>query len=113
MPSDAHPGAPIDLAYLAAQTMGDTALTADLLALFVAQTERLAPAIGRGEGHALHTLAGAALAIGARALGEALREAEARLARGEAIDPAGLSAAIAAARDHAVVVLAETRTASC
>lgn len=54
----------LDLPYLARQTFGDRALERDLLALFDQQCVRLRPAVAEG-GEALHTLKGAARALGA------------------------------------------------
>lgn len=61
---------PIDLAHLARQTMGDEALKAEVLAMFVEQAGALCDQIAaeaepRARGDLLHRLNGSARAIGA------------------------------------------------
>lgn len=54
----------LDLAHLARQTFDDRGLEREVLALFDQQCVRLLPAVAGG-GEALHTLKGAARAVGA------------------------------------------------
>lgn len=60
---------PIDLAHLAAQTMGDKALEIEVLQLFARQARQVMKEIVEGEStpraQAAHRLKGAALAVGA------------------------------------------------
>jgi HPt (histidine-containing phosphotransfer) domain-containing protein len=123
MPDDAWDGeaqpasgeAPLlDRAFLEAQTFGDAALAAELLALFREQCGRLVPVIadaGRGaheRADAAHTLRGAAQALGARRLAGLAARLEAALA--EAAD-AGRTGALAVALGRAAeATLAEAAT---
>jgi len=72
----------IDWAYLSRQTMGDVALEAELLALFETQAAEFcgklaAAASDKARLDLVHTLKGAARAIGAFALGDAAEDYEA------------------------------------
>jgi HPt (histidine-containing phosphotransfer) domain-containing protein len=71
----------IDRAELAAQTFGDAALAAEILAMFAAQTPPLLQALAATSGPAraevAHRLKGSSLAIGARDLAEAAAALEA------------------------------------
>jgi HPt (histidine-containing phosphotransfer) domain-containing protein len=84
--------APINVDYLAKQTLGDHGLEQEVLRLFdvMAQTymERLEASTTREAllQH-LHTLKGAAAGIGAFTLSEMAREVEAGLTSGDPIDP--------------------------
>ena len=71
----------LDTRHLTAQTFGDGALAREVLALFEAQCDALAPAIAAPAApsdrrDALHTLRGAAAAVGASRLAAALTTLE-------------------------------------
>lgn len=72
---------PVDLVFLAKQTMGDTALEREILSLFeqVARRclSRARDTRGPEQRLELHALKGAALGVGATAVAEQAREAEA------------------------------------
>lgn len=85
---------PIDTAFLACQTDGDSRLQRDLLTLFVEQSSAIARGMhephrhGRDLRQDLHRLKGSACAIGAREVAEAAEAAEQSLGRrGEASEP--------------------------
>jgi len=77
----------LDPEHLTAQTFGDDALAHHVLELFEAQCDALAPTIAAAgaparRAAALHTLRGAAQAVGARRLAAAITQLEAELAAG-------------------------------
>lgn len=83
---------PIDVDYLAKQTLGDRGLEQEVLRLFdvMVQTymERLeASSVVDALLQNLHTLKGAAAGVGAFKLSEMARELETSLKAGEAVDP--------------------------
>ena len=90
----------LDLAYLERQCFGDRALARDLLVLFDGQCRHLLPAITaeaspREQAEAAHALRGAAAAVGARPLAEALAALEARIEAGSTeITPDELGTAV-------------------
>jgi HPt (histidine-containing phosphotransfer) domain-containing protein len=96
---------PLNAAHLRRQTLGDTALAAELLDLFAVQCRQVLQALDAGpcpsEAAALaHALTGAARAIGARDVAAAAQAAEHAAAKGAAAwVPAAqvLAAAVAAA----------------
>lgn len=76
----------IDWAYLSRQTMGDVALEDELLTLFEAQAAEFGGKLAAAASHKarldlVHTLKGAARAIGAVALGDAAEDYETALAQ--------------------------------
>jgi HPt (histidine-containing phosphotransfer) domain-containing protein len=99
--------APIDLAFLSRQTMGDEALARELVGLFAEQAPALMAAIegespARIRQDAAHTLKGAAAAIGASEVARlaAIAEASIGAAAGHlGQDIARLNAAIEASRE--------------
>lgn len=78
--------APIDFVYLDSQTFGDLALRHELLDVFAAQLPlllaRIEPSFGQDALLALHTLKGAARAMGARPLAAAAAALEQALHEG-------------------------------
>ena len=71
----------VDLVHLSRQTMGDNALEAEILALFVSQARIYVEAFAKadaqeGRKHAAHALKGAARAIGAFGLADLAENAE-------------------------------------
>ncbi|HSO48052.1 MAG TPA: Hpt domain-containing protein [Rhizobiaceae bacterium] len=74
-------GKPVDLVHLSAQTMGDRALEAEVLRIFLSQAPVWMDALTRTGGNtarreAAHTLKGSARAIGAFRLADLAAEAE-------------------------------------
>jgi HPt (histidine-containing phosphotransfer) domain-containing protein len=103
---------PIDLVYLARQSGGDSALEAELLALFADQCVRHLATIaeaGRNSGsEAAHTLKGAARAIGAWNVADAAERVEKAL---EGTMPGPAIAELASAADEARKAIAAMRAA--
>lgn len=68
-------GRPVDMVHLARQTFGDRALEAEILSLFVSQTQsvkaRLRDANGEERKRLAHGIKGSARSVGAFALGDA------------------------------------------
>lgn len=115
-PHRAAPFTPsLDLVHLSHQTLGDSALEAELLALFTRQAgqiaDRLAAPSAPGDHIAradlAHTLKGSARAVGAFAVGDAADayEAAARSSAGAASVWPRLEAAIAAVRAEIALLL--------
>lgn len=102
------PDATLDLAHLSRQTFADRALERDVLALFDAQCVRLIGLVARGgaaRDEALHTLKGAARAVGAWRVASLAQAIEAALAREERADEAETLIG------ELAVVIGETRAA--
>lgn len=98
----------LDLAHLSRQTFDDRALERDVLALFDQQCLRLLPVIAReeiGRGEALHTLKGAALAVGAWRVASLAGDLETALAWARAPD------AVRRALGELEAAIGETRAA--
>lgn len=94
------PGAPLDLAFLDAQTFGDTALAREVLTLFVEQVGRLLPTLpdlsATEQVATAHLLKGSCLGIGAPAAADLLQRYEAADADGRHALHPELSTAFAA-----------------
>ena len=91
----------VDFGFLEGFAAGDRTVISEVLELFVAQAQRLAPSLdaaAAGWRDAAHTLKGSARGIGAQALGEACARAE---AEGEGGLPAVRTALAAAVADIA------------
>ncbi|MCU0790750.1 MAG: Hpt domain-containing protein [Nitratireductor sp.] len=76
-----HSGKPVDLVHLSGQTMGDPALEAEVLRIFLSQAPTWVDACKRAQVHsarrdAAHALKGSARAIGAFALADRAAAAE-------------------------------------
>jgi HPt (histidine-containing phosphotransfer) domain-containing protein len=98
----------LDQAHLARQTFGDEALEREILGLFDHQCERLLPAIagaGLGRDDAVHTLKGAARAVGAWRVACCAEAFETALARGA---PAGTARRL---RGELEAAIGDTRAA--
>jgi HPt (histidine-containing phosphotransfer) domain-containing protein len=82
------PTAPIDLAHLDRQTLGDRAVRDEVLDMFVGQTASLRAELGQSAGEArariAHRVQGTALGIGAHAVAACARELQAHPDREEA-----------------------------
>ena len=82
---------PIDLDHLARQTLGDSALEREVLALFTAQARLLAGRIGEAateeERRMIHTMKGAASGVGAFAVAEGAARIEREPDREEWVAP--------------------------
>lgn len=83
---------PIDLVYLARQTMGDRALESEVLRMFERQVNLYFQRVRTTTDHhelvmGLHTLKGASLGVGAMALAELVRGAERELEAEGSLDP--------------------------
>jgi HPt (histidine-containing phosphotransfer) domain-containing protein len=94
----------IDWAYLSRQTMGDVALEAELLALFETQAAEFcgklaAAASDKARLDLVHTLKGAARAIGAFALGDAAEDYESALSEARDTGARDMGARDTGARD--------------
>jgi HPt (histidine-containing phosphotransfer) domain-containing protein len=76
---------PIDLDHLRRMTLGDAALEREVLTMFVAQSDQIVGALAdlpERAGELVHTLKGAARAIGAFAVGDAAAALETALRKG-------------------------------
>lgn len=91
-PCDPHEAPPIDIAYLDRQTFGDVALRQELLGVFAEQVPllvaRIVPPFGDDARLSLHTLKGAARAVGAGPLAAAAAALEEALRLGDPWQPA-------------------------
>ena len=96
-----EPGAPIDFAFLDAQTLGDAALAREVMMLFAEQVRRLLPALPNlssdEQTMTAHLLKGSCQGIGAAAAADLLQRYDAADAVGRQALYPELSTAFAAA----------------